>query len=151
MIEPVSTIGTFSGTFKIIPSSWTQLQTILKEEEVPGTILVIVFDPALLYICLSVFFLYLSRQLQFPGHGCPLTTSPSFGKRYGIMFWQIRPLSWPIFRYYSSYWMCMSFYTRCKELVLATVRAFFDLIDPETRQVRTNTILMNIFLKSVFL
>uniref|UniRef100_A0A8D3DF78 GPI inositol-deacylase n=1 Tax=Scophthalmus maximus TaxID=52904 RepID=A0A8D3DF78_SCOMX len=27
----------------------------------------------------------------------------------------------------------------CKELVLATVRAFFDLIDPETRQVRTNT------------
>lgn len=28
---------------------------------------------------------------------------------------------------------------RCKELVLATVRAFFDLVDPETKQVRTNT------------
>uniref|UniRef100_A0A8C3AF73 GPI inositol-deacylase n=1 Tax=Cyclopterus lumpus TaxID=8103 RepID=A0A8C3AF73_CYCLU len=28
----------------------------------------------------------------------------------------------------------------CKELVLATVRAFFDLLDPETRQVRTTNV-----------
>jgi len=28
-------------------------------------------------------------------------------------------------------------HTRCKELVLATVRAFFDLIEPETGQVST--------------
>lgn len=38
----------------------------------------------------------------------------------------------------------MSLCSRCKELVLATVRAFFDLIDPETRQVRITDINIHI-------
>lgn len=36
----------------------------------------------------------------------------------------------------------MSLCSRCKELVLATVRAFFDLIDPVTRQVRANKVII---------
>lgn len=40
----------------------------------------------------------------------------------------------------------MSLCSRCKELVLATVRAFFDLIDPETRQVRTNKLLFGVIM-----
>lgn len=62
-------------------------------------------------------------------------------KEFDIMILQTVYYPKQIFRFYSahSYATYMSWCSRCKELVLATVRAFFDLIDPETRQVRTNT------------
>lgn len=79
--------------------------------------------------CNKFVFSFLPRSLPFPGRGCPLITCPSSGKVRLHSFLFLEPfLNITLFIYAS---LCF----RCKELVLATVRAFFDLLDPETRQV----------------
>lgn len=100
------------------------------------------------WCCITLQFMFqCSRQLQFPEPGCRLTICPSFGKNTALCFGRQLCL-----KNHADYWDEVCLCPRCKELVLATVRAFFDLINPETRQVRTTNMFskINLFWEEIW-